>query len=462
MKTTQRSQLRFAARAAPQGRASGLRSASVLRRSVHSKAAHGSSVVQHDVVVVGGGAAGLSVSHQLRRAMKGLDVAIVEPSSKHYYQPGWTMVGGGVINKRETERNEADLIPAGAKWIKSAVEQFVPEENAVVTSDGQTVHYKYLVVCPGIQINWDNVKGLRDALGKKGVSSNYSYEYADKTWDHVKHFNGGNAIFTHPATPIKCGGAPQKIMYLAEENWRKRGVHADVSFYTGGPAIFASPYYGKVLTRICQERGIHTHFKHDLVEVRGANQEAVFKDLNTQELVTVPYDFMHVTPPMGPPSFVKSSPLADAGGWVDVDKHTLRHKKYANVFGLGDASNLPTSKTAAAVSSQAAVATANLLATIRDPNAALPESYTGYTSCPLVTGYGKLVLAEFDYSLQPCETFPVDQSKERRSMYHLKKDVMPPMYWHGLIKGHWKGPRHHATTRLLKGLVDKPQQQQQS
>jgi sulfide:quinone oxidoreductase len=417
---------------------------------------------KHDVVVVGGGAAGLAVSHQLLREMNGLDLAILEPSDKHYYQPGWTMVGGGIFDKTETEREEAELIPKGARWIKSAAAKFVPEENAIVTADGHTVHYNYLVVCPGIQINWDNVKGLREALSKDGVCSNYSYEHVDATWRFVKQFSGGKTLFTHPATPIKCGGAPQKVMYLSEDYWQKHGIKADMHFYSGGPGIFASPYYGKTLTKICQERGINTHFKHSLVEIKGSNREAVFKDLEGDKLVTVPYDFIHVTPPMGPPDVVKSSPLADAAGWIDVDKHTLRHKKYPNVFGLGDASNLPTSKTAAAVSSQATVATANLLTVLRDSNATLPQSYSGYTSCPLVTGYGKLVLAEFDYSLGPCETFPVDQSQERKSMYYLKKDVMPFMYWNGLVKGRWRGPNGHAATRLLKGLGSKPQSQEAS
>jgi sulfide:quinone oxidoreductase len=391
--------------------------------------------LHHQVVIVGGGAAGISVAARVSRAFKSADIAVIEPSRKHYYQPLWTLVGGGVVRKEVTERDEASLIPAGVKWLHDAVTEFCPQDNCVLTQDGKRVSYDFLVVAPGIQIDWDKIPGLRDNLGRDGVCSNYAYQYVDKTWEALRTFKGGTAIFTQPSTPIKCGGAPQKIAYLADDYFRQSGVRdrTTMMFITGTATIFTSPYYASALTKVAERKGIQTRFKHDLVEIVPATKEAVFKNLDTGELVILTYDMIHVTPPMSAPDFVKQSPLADAAGWVDVDKWTLQHKRYPNIFGLGDASNLPTSKTGAAVRKQAVTVAQNLVAALKGNP--LNARYNGYTSCPLVTGYKSLIMAEFDYDLKPKETFPFDQSKERYSMYLLKRYGLPRLYWHGMLKG---------------------------
>jgi sulfide:quinone oxidoreductase len=387
------------------------------------------------VVIIGGGNAGISVAARLLKAIKGLDVAIIDPSTKHYYQPLWTLVGGGVFPKQRSERDEASVIPNGATWIRDAVLECCPGEDALLTESGARISYDYLVVAPGIQINWDQIAGLPEALGKDGVCSNYSYETVDKTWEFINGFRGGTAIFTQPATPIKCGGAPQKIAYLADDAFRRNNVRdgATVIFATAGAAIFAVEKYAKTLTAVARRKGIDVRFGHNLVEVRPETKEAVFQKVGTDERVTVAYDLLHVTPPMSAPDFVRQSPLANADGWVDVDKHTLQHVRYPNVYSLGDASSLPTSKTGAAIRKQAPVLVRNLVAAMG--GGAPSARYDGYTACPLVTGYGKLVMAEFDYDLKPQETFPFDQSKERRTMYWVKAHVLPRLYWHGILKG---------------------------
>ncbi len=389
----------------------------------------------HQVVIVGGGTGGITVAAQLARQVSGLDIAIIEPSEKHYYQPLWTLVGGGVYPKEVTERNEADYIPANTKWIRDAVTEFYPDENYVMTRGGVKVSYDYLVVAPGIQIDWDQVKGLKESIGKDGVCSNYAYEYVDKTWEFIKNFKGGHAVFTQPNTPIKCGGAPQKIVYLAEDYFRKSGVRdkTKITFALNTDSIFGVKKYADTLNKVLERKKIETMYKHNLIEVRPDSKEAVFENLDTGEEVAVKYDLLHVTPPMSSPDFIKESPLADQGGWVDVDQHTLQHKKYDNVFSLGDASNLPTSKTGAAIRKQAPVLVKNLIAVMNGSPAS--AKYDGYTSCPLVTGYNSLVLAEFDYDKNPQETFPFDQSKERYSMYLLKKYLLPLFYWKGMLKG---------------------------
>ncbi|MCS6873439.1 MAG: NAD(P)/FAD-dependent oxidoreductase [Pyrinomonadaceae bacterium] len=389
----------------------------------------------YKVVIVGGGTAGITVAAQLRRKLGEDEIAIIEPSTKHYYQPLWTLVGGGIFPKENSEREEKDYIPDGVRWIQSRVTEFRPEENQVITDKNETITYEYLVVCPGIQINWDKVKGLKESLGKNGVCSNYAYETVDSTWENIQNLKEGIAVFTQPNTPIKCGGAPQKIAYLAEDYFRIHGVRdkIKVKFISGMPSIFSVKKYADALMKHCQETGIETLFKHNLTEIRPEKKEAVFINLDTNEELVQPYDMIHVTPPMGPPDFIKNSPLADSAGWVDVDKSTLQHKKYPNVFGIGDASNLPTSKTGAAIRKQAPVLVKNLLSLMKGEP--LTATYDGYTSCPLVTGYDSLILAEFDYDLNPRETFPFDQSKERYSMFLLKKYVLPPLYWYGMLRG---------------------------
>jgi sulfide:quinone oxidoreductase len=403
-----------------------------------------SNKIHHQIVVVGGGAAGLGIAARLLRASGIRDVAIIEPSDKHYYQPLWTLVGGGVVAREASVRPMAGLIPKGAQWIQDAAAKFFPEENRLTTRDGRDIGYDYLVVAPGLQIDWHKIKGLPEALGKNGVCSNYSYDTVNSTWENIRNFKGGNAVFTFPPPPIKCAGAPQKIMYLAEHYLRKQGIRdkSRVVYYCATPTIFSAPKYATALVdQVVKPRGIEVHYKHSLVEIRGQSKEAVFQNLDTGETFVQPYDMIHVVPPMSAPDFIKQSPLANEAGWVDVSKETLQHVRYPNVFSIGDASSLPTSKTAAAVRAQAPVLEANLLAAIQGQPP--KTSYDGYTSCPLVTGYGRLILAEFDYDLKPCETFPFDQGKERWSMYQLKRWVLPVIYWEGLVKG-YKWPRFGA------------------
>jgi sulfide:quinone oxidoreductase len=391
---------------------------------------------QHQIVIIGGGNGGISVAARVSRELAGADVAIVEPSEKHYYQPAWTLVGGGVMPKEQTVRDESDYIPSGATWIRSSVERIDAENNQLVTADGETIEYEYLVVACGIEVNWDGVKGLAGAVGQNQVCSNYSYEHVDYTWRTIKEFKGGTALFTMPPPPIKCAGAPQKIAYLADDAFRKNGVRdkSQVIYAAGTPGIFAVKEYAATLNKVIERKGIDARYQHELVEIRPDAKQAVFIDHGNDDAeVVIEYDMIHVTPPQRAPRIVRESSLAGDGGWAEVDKHTLRSAKFLNVFAIGDASSLPTSKTGAAIRKQAPVLVANLLAAIRGGG---PEqSYDGYTACPLVTGYGKLVMAEFDYELTPQQTFPVDQTKERWSMYQLKRYGLPSLYWRRILKG---------------------------
>ncbi len=387
------------------------------------------------IVIVGGGTGGLSVAARLAQTLAPGSVAIIEPSDKHYYQPIWTLVGGGVFDKTISERDEVDFIPDGVVWIKDRVAGFEPERKQVVTAGGERVGYDQLVVALGIQLDWQKIDGLSGALGQGGLCSNYRYDLVDSTWQTLRTITEGNAIFTFPSTPVKCAGAPQKIMYLADDHLRQRGVRAKVPviFASAGKAIFGVERYARALRKVVARKEIDARFRHELVAVRPRSREAVFRHLDEGHEVVLPYGLLHVVPPQSAPDVIKQSPLADAAGWVEVDKYSLRHPRFPDVWALGDCSSLPTSRTGAAIRKQAPVLTDNLLAVRagREPTA----RYDGYSSCPLVTGYGKLILAEFDYDGRPQESFPFDQSQERYSMWALKAYGLPEMYWNGMLRG---------------------------
>ncbi len=390
----------------------------------------------HQIVIVGGGSAGISVAARLAQGGVPADVAIIEPSDKHHYQPIWTLVGGGVVDRSVSERDEGDLIPDGVTWLRQKVKSFEPDKNQLTLEGGDTVRYEHLVVAAGIQNDWHKIKGLKEALGTDGVCSNYSFDAVPKTWEFIRGFKGGTAIFTFPGGgPIKCAGAPQKIMYLAEEAFRRQGVRekSRVLFASAGAAIFGVPRYRAALEKVVASRNIDTMFKKNLIEIRAGSKEAVFADVDGGAEAVVKYDLLHVVPPQSSPDFIKSSPLGDAAGWVDVDKHTLQHVRFKNVWSLGDCSSLPCSKTGAAVRKQAPVLVENLNA-VRQGKP-MRGHYDGYASCPLVTGYGSLILAEFGYDGKIMETFPVNQAKERYSMYAMKAHLLPELYWHGMLRG---------------------------
>lgn len=387
------------------------------------------------ILIVGAGTAGITVAAQLRNKL-GASVAItvVDPQATHYYQPMWTLIGAGVFTHDQSAKPTADLIPSGVTWVKEAVQSFVPEEKKVLLKDGSGLSYDYLVVAPGIQLDWHKIKGLPEALGTPGVCSNYAFEGSIKTFEEVKKLKAGRAIFTQPRLPVKCAGAPQKAMYMSEDYWRTHGTrqNIEVVFANQGPRIFGVEKYKAALEKVITRKEIVTRYEHELVEVRAATKEAVFERPD-KTLVTMTYDLLHVVPPQSAPQFIKESPLADAQGWVDVDKFTLQHTRYPEVFGLGDASSLPTSRTGAAIRKQAPVLVKNLISLMHGKP--LTEKYNGYTSCPLVTGRGTAILAEFDYDGKPMETFPFDQGRERWSMWFVKAHVLPKLYWYGMLKG---------------------------
>ncbi|MAK61922.1 MAG: TIGR01244 family phosphatase [Ponticaulis sp.] len=400
-----------------------------------------SSAASHEILIVGGGAGGLATASSILKRQPGSDIAVIEPRTEHYYQPGWTLVGGGVFKREQTERQMANVMPKGVQWIRSACAGFDPEHNQVILEDGTRISYKVLIVSPGLKLDWDGVEGLRETLGKNGVTSNYLFDMAPYTWELVQSLKRGRALFTQPPMPIKCAGAPQKAMYLACDAWLRRGFlnNIDVEFHNAGGALFGVADYVPALMKYVDKYGIDLCFNETLVAVDGSSKTAFFdvKDSDGNlSRKTVEFDMMHVCPPQLPLDFVKNSPLANEAGWTDVSGETLQHTRYGNVFGLGDGGSTPNAKTAAAVRKQAPVVAHNVLQILKGnaPNAV----YNGYGSCPLTVERGKIVLAEFAYggTLDPSVPgWVLDGTKPTRAAWFLKEKMLPTIYFDQMLKG---------------------------
>ncbi len=409
------------------------------------------------VLIIGGGTAGIMTAAQLKRKRSDLEVAIIEPSEVHWYQPAWTLVGAGTFDMGKTRRSEQSVIPKGVDWIRDKATAVLPGENKVTLASGPTLSYNYLVVATSLVNDCSQIEGLEHALKTGAVCSNYvDPEY---TWESLQKLKGGTALFTQPATPIKCGGAPQKAMYLAADYLKRKGLDkkTDIVFLTPGTVIFGVKSVAGTLLEVIDRYHIQVKLFHTPVRIDGDRKLAYFKDntpadkksgelpaagarITEEGLLEIPFDFLHLAPPQKAPDFIAGSELVNAAGWVDVDQHSLQHRRFPNVFSLGDVAALPTAKTGAAVRKQAPVVVDNLLKLL-DKAPVDNYSYDGYSSCPLVTGYGKMVLAEFNYQNE----FTPDpllklmlifrSYKEHWRLWILKKYGLPFLYWNRMMKG---------------------------
>lgn len=391
------------------------------------------------IVIVGGGSAGLSVAARLVRAGQE-DVAVVDPAEMHYYQPLWTLVGGGCAPVEESVRAEASVMPEGVSWIRQAATGIDPDAGEVELSDGSRVGYDVGVICPGIQLDWGRVGGLSEAMTSPAVSSNYGYDTAPKTWELVRSFTEGTAVFTMPSGPIKCAGAPQKIAYLACDWWRRQGVLERIRrvLVLPTPTMFGVKEFSDVLEQVAARYGIEVHCSSEVVEVDPEGRTVTVVDHAKADSKTkIDYDLLHAVPPQSAPDWIKQSPVAAAdtpAGWVEVDKGTHQHMRYPNLFSLGDAGSTPNSKTGAAIRKQAPVVAANVVATLEGKD--LPATYDGYASCPITTARNRMLLAEFDYTMKPHPTVPlIDTKQERYDMWLLKRYGLPYLYWNLMLKG---------------------------
>ncbi|MBD0831001.1 NAD(P)/FAD-dependent oxidoreductase [Aestuariibaculum sediminum] len=413
----------------------------------------------YQLLIIGGGTAGIMTAAQALKRNSKLSVGLIEPSEKHYYQPAWTLVGAGTYDYNKTVREEKKFIPKGTDWIKDYAVGFKPKQNTVTTKSSGDISYDILVIAPGLIMDTSLIEGLTESLDKGVVCSNYTNP--EHTWNVLKNFKGGNAVFTQPTTPIKCGGAPQKAAYLSADYIRKNGLSnkSNVVFATPGSVIFGVKPIAKTLLEVIKRYDIHFKPFYAPIKIDGDNRIITFKNIapdsnsfasnegsplneKVKENATIemPFEMLHLAPPQTAPKFIKESELANEAGWLDVDHGTLQHNTFTNIFGLGDVAGLPTAKTGAAIRKQVPIVVENI-SRLLDSQVIGDNKYNGYSSCPLVTGYGKMVLAEFDYNSNfiPDPKLKLmlisNSDKESWRLWILKKYILPYLYWNKMLKG---------------------------
>jgi sulfide:quinone oxidoreductase len=389
------------------------------------------------IVVAGGGAAGLTVASRLSRRLNGADIVMVEPQADHYYQPGFTLIGAGLKPAAYTKLATQDFVAPGVRWIRESVAEFDPVASKVITDKNTTLPYDFLVVATGLVLDYEAIEGMtRDLIGREGIASVYAgSEQAAASWAALARFceTGGTALFGRPVTEMKCAGAPLKQTFLADDHLRRKGMRgrAEIVYNAHNPTLFSVPKVDARLIELFARQGFKTNFSHVLTGIDPARRIATYDTPGGK--VELKWDFINVIPPMRAPKAVRQSPLPwqsgpfAADGWIEVDKATLRHLRFSNVFGVGDVNGVPKGKTAASVKWQAPVAVDHLVAAIA--GRAGTEIYNGYTSCPLITRIGQAMLVEFDYDNNLTPSFPfIDPLQEHWFAWVIKERALKATY----------------------------------
>ncbi len=434
--------------------AAGLAGALVVERSYDY---FSESKAKAKIVIVGGGAAGITMSAYLSDLLRHVDVTIIEPNEIHHYQPGYTLIAADLFTPGEIAKPTQQLIPKHVKWLKDSVTELNPDGNSLTTAGSGKISYDFLVLVPGCQMDFDLVEGIsRKTLGEGNVHSIYDYRSAALCRDAIKQLGGGKEgklVFTNTYTKVKCGGAPKKICLLAEHSLRRRNLRKnfEISYFANQNELMKPKVYGDRLVEIFAEREIAVKYKHRLTGVDTVAKKAYFDLLPkpsanpipvgaTHEKRVVDFDMLHIVPPMSAPDFIKKSVVSvpidqeNQGGWIKVDKETLVHSKFKNIISLGDVAGLPTSKTGAAIRIQAPIAAANLVSIMENKEPAM--KYNGYSACPIITEYGKVLMCEFGYDEKLMPSIPfLDPAIERGMWWVLKVHGLKPMYYQGMLKG---------------------------
>jgi sulfide:quinone oxidoreductase len=393
---------------------------------------------QHEVLIIGGGNAGVSLAARLERyGVK--DVALIEPKDHHLYQPLFSHIAGGRAQAKEAVRSQESVTPKGVTWIREAAVDVDANANTVTLASGTTVAYGQLVVCPGLQYDWDAVPGLADAVHSPHGASHYEFELAPKAWTLLSGLTSGTAVFTMPAGPVKCGGASQKPMYLACDYWKDQGVldQIRVVMVQPYPTVFGVPEVDRELDRKIAEYGIELWTNSELVSVDASGQDATIRNTESGSEDILHYDVLNAVPPQSAPDWLKATDLpaaSDKGGFVEVDRQTLRHLRYPNVWSLGDAAGTTNSKSGGALRKQTKVVAKNLVAARKGKP--LPEKYNGYSVCPFTVSRDTVVFAEFDDRYRPMPTIPrVPTWNESKLSWVVDRDMFPQVYWNLILKG---------------------------
>jgi sulfide:quinone oxidoreductase len=434
------------------------------------------------IVIVGGGLSGIATAAKLTHSLSNPDITVIEPNDiSASYQPGNTLIGGGVWTLDQTTYQTKDFMPNGVKWVQDKVVEFNPDANEVKTAGGEVIKYDFLVVATGVVNDYGMIKGLEEVgevytlskddavkakkiLGQNGLCSVYFAEGAADTWTEMQKFIADaksgkkvTGLFPEPHTPFKCGGAQKKMTNLTNARLVEAGAraNADLQFVTNGGKLFGVPEYHTAIEGQMKARNVNVTYNHKFVEVDLANKVAKFekhweekgaydKDLEEYEMITktemvdMKYDFCHIIPPEKAPKEIANSPIGSEKGWVPVNKETLQHVKFPNVFALGDVAAVPLGKTGGSARKQYKVVVENLISQMEGKE--LTSKYEGYTVCPLITNIGTVMLAEFKWNptgpgAVAAPSFPLDPTQERWIYWLLKVYLLKPMTQYGMLSG---------------------------
>lgn len=389
------------------------------------------------IAILGAGAAGLTAASRLRRLMPRARVSVVDGRERHLFQPGYTLVGAGLWTPGDVVVPTARYVADGVEWIREYAAEIDTHANALVTTSGRRVPYDFLVVAPGLSLDYEAIGGMSaDLIGREGIASIYAGpEAAEASAKAMMAFAevGGVGLFGRPATEMKCAGAPLKYTFITDDRLRRNGMRAkaELIYAAHNNTVFAVPPVHDKVVDLFAGRGVDVRYGHVLELLDPGRKRAFYR--TPDGIVELGYDFIHVVPPMRAPRVVRNSPLPwqtgpfAADGWIEVDKGTLQHLRFPNVFGVGDINGVPKGKTAASVKWQAPVAVENLIAVAdgKEP----PARYNGYTSCPLITGIGTAMLVEFDYDGNLTPSFPfIDPLKELWVSWAIEEQALKPTY----------------------------------
>jgi len=394
------------------------------------------------IVILGAGAAGTALANRLSRRLNGATITIIDPRKEHWYQPGFSLIAAGLKPAKYSVSQTGDWLPKDITWIAERAAEIDPDGNKVMTESGKTVPYDFLVLATGLVLNYGAIEGFEmDMIGKGGIGSLYAGpDYAAKTWEAAGRYSedGGVGIFTRPATEMKCAGAPIKHTFLIDDIARKSGTtKLDINYMAHNQALFGVPIISEKLRMLFGQREITPHYSHVLKSVDAGKKMATFATENGD--TEMPFDYLHIVPPQQAPDVVRNSALTDPGswdgrGWATVDKHTLRHNFFDNVFAVGDIAGVPKGKTAASAKWQVPVVEEHLIAQIAGTKS--DASYNGYTSCPLITRVGRAMLIEFDYNNDLTPSFPgVIAPLEELWISWLMKEVALKATYNAMIRG---------------------------
>jgi sulfide:quinone oxidoreductase len=388
------------------------------------------------IMIIGAGTAGTMMAVHLSRKLnlKEWSITVLDKDENHYYQPGYLFMPFGIYTKKDVIRKGAKYIPSGVEYIIAEAEQIVPDRNLVKLKNGREIAYDILIIATGTNIHPEETQGMLENGWRENIFDFYTADGAEALAKKLDTFKKGKVAIHVVEMPIKCPVAPLEMAFLSDWYFTKKGIRRDVEidFVTPLAEAFSKPATAKVMGHLLKERGINliTDFSTERIE-KGK--------LINYDKRTAPYDLLITTPTNMGDALLARSGIGDDLNYVPADKHTLQAKAKDNIFALGDATNLPSSKAGSVVHFQSELLTENILSYIRGKE--LKASFDGHSNCFIESGYGKAFLLDFNYEIDPVEgtyPFPVvgpfSLLRETR-LNHLGKLSMKFVYWNILLRG---------------------------